>query len=84
MDDILSLINQLPGVEEVWEERHFTVYRKGRALKIVVSDQGPAQGVQRYMASAVGANDGDTEVSHGNPAGSVEEALDNVHWWQFD
>jgi len=82
--DILSLIKQLPGVEEAWEERQFTVYRKGRALKVTVSDQGPAAGSHRYMASAEGANDDDTTVSHGNPEASIEGALDNVHWWEFD
>lgn len=84
MNDILSHINQLPGVEEAWEERYFTVYRNRRALKITVSDQGPTAGSHRYMASAEGANDGDTTVSHGNPEGSVEEALSNIHWWEFD
>lgn len=84
MTDILSRINQIPGVEEAWEERYFSVYRKRRALTVTVSDQGPGAGSHRYMAAAEGANDGDTAVSHGNPAATIEEALDNVHWNEFD
>ncbi|AOX66247.1 hypothetical protein BJK06_11205 [Curtobacterium sp. BH-2-1-1] len=83
MDDILSLINKLPGVEEAWEERRFTVYRKRRALSVTVSDQGPVGGSHRYSATAE-ANDDPTAVSHGNAEATIEDALDAVHWWEFD
>lgn len=84
MDDILSHLNQMSDVEEAWEERHFLIYRKGRALTVTVSDQGPSAGPHRFMAAVAGANAGDTTVSRGNPAPSIEDALSAVHWWEFD
>ena len=84
MAEYLSLIKQIPEVEEVWEERHFSVYRKGRALTVTIFDQGPDEFSNRYMASAKGANEGDDVESTGNGASTVEEALDAVHWWEFD
>ena len=84
MDDILSLLNQIPGVEEAHEERRFTIYRNRRPLTVTVSDQGPAGGMHRFSATVEGANDGDTAYSHGNAEATVEAALDAVHWWEFD
>ncbi|MBT1634612.1 hypothetical protein [Clavibacter michiganensis] len=86
MDNILALLNQIPGVEEVWEERHFTIYRNRRELTITVSDQGPAAGAQRYSATAETAGEGGGEpiVKNGNSAATIDDALNNIDWWMFD
>lgn len=83
MNETLSLIQQMPEVIEAWEERTFRVYWKNRPLIVTMSDQGPAAGVQRYMASARDAEADFPTVSTGNPAGTPEEALQNIHWHQF-
>ncbi len=83
MTDYVSILKHVSGAEEVWEERRFSIYRNRRLLTVTISDQGPAAFSHRYMATV----DGDQYApaqSTGNPAATVEEALDNVHWWEFD
>jgi hypothetical protein len=84
MTDYISLVKQVANAEEVWEEHRFSIYRNRRALTLTILDQGAAETSQRYMVSVKGANQGDNTVSHGNPGATVEEALHNVHWWEFD
>lgn len=84
MNNYVSMVKQIAGAEEVWEERRFSTYRRGRALTVTIFDQGPDESSHRYMASVEGANDGDNTSSLGNAAGTVEDALHAVHWWEFD
>ena len=84
MTDYISLVKQVAGAEEVWEERRFLIYRERRSLIVTIMDQGADATSLRYMVNVEGASDGDNTTSLGNPASNVEEALHNVHWWEFD
>lgn len=86
MDDITELVKVAAKAEEVWEERRFRVYRDGGpALVVTISDQGPgAKPSLRYSASAQVADSATPIVRSGNPDSTIEGALSNVHWWDFD
>ncbi|MCJ1685345.1 hypothetical protein MT350_19485 [Rathayibacter sp. VKM Ac-2928] len=85
MDDAMEHVKRAAGADEVWEERRFQIYRGSRQITVTVSDQGPSvPPTLRYSARAEGTRPEDTTVSHGNPASTIEDALENVHWQEFD
>ncbi|POH66407.1 hypothetical protein C3B59_08255 [Cryobacterium zongtaii] len=84
MNDYVSILKQVAGADEVWEERRFSIYRGSRALTVTILDQGAAESSHRFMAIVEGANEGDNTRSAGNAAGTVDDALQAVHWWEFD
>jgi hypothetical protein len=86
MDNYLALVKNAANADEAWEERRFQVYRSGGApLVITLFDQGPNLSGSRFSARAE-SNDGHGAriVSNGNPDSTVEGALSNIHWWDFD
>ncbi|ROS58351.1 hypothetical protein EDF38_3095 [Frigoribacterium sp. PhB160] len=83
MDETLSLLQQMPQVTEAWEERTYRVYWNNREIVVTMSDQGPHAGIARYSASVQDARGTLPTKSNGNPAGTPEGALDNVHWSRF-
>lgn len=90
MDEVLAAINGSGRLEDVSEIREFQGYRNGAAVTIRVFDRG-APDQHRYHVEAFYSHLPESErsmarpgYSFGNPGATIEEALDNVHWWEFD
>ncbi|MFQ1002614.1 hypothetical protein [Modestobacter sp. SSW1-42] len=84
-DDVLAQVLRAAGAEDGYELRTFHVERGQRTVQVTVMDAGPSAGAQRYMVelreAAGPAPDG--PYSMGNPAGSIDEALNIAHWQEF-
>lgn len=84
MTNYISLVEQVSGAHEVWAEQKFLVYRGTLELAVTLMDRGPGVAF-RYMARAEATPGQGVEIeSTGNPAETAEEALENVHWNEFD
>lgn len=80
----LQLIHEIAQADDVYELRHFTVYRKNRALDLTILDRGEGSGQHRFTVEVRGANEGDNENSVGHGEATLEDALHSVNWWVFD
>lgn len=85
MTDYRSLVQAAVNADEVWEEAgRFIVYRNRRQLLVSLFDQGSGGSANVRFFVRAEAVDNPAVNSHGNADGSVEGALSNVHWWEFD
>ncbi|ACZ22784.1 hypothetical protein Sked_28820 [Sanguibacter keddieii DSM 10542] len=84
MTNYIALVEQASGANEVWSEQKFLVYRGSLELAVTLMDRGPGE-IFRYMARAEVTPGRGVEIeSTGNPASTPDEALENIHWNEFD
>ena len=74
-DDAIELLDRF--FSETWHRTEFTAYTAGREIAITIFDGGPRDPHNRYYVSAT-VEDG--RKASGNPADTVETALQIVHW----
>ena len=73
--DTIELLDRF--FSETWHRTEFTAHAAGRGIAITIFDGGPRDPLNRYYVSAT-AEDG--RKASGNPADTVETALQIVHW----
>ena len=83
---IIDILNRQSNASEAVEITHYSVYIGNREVSVTVRDQGAGAGFTRYAASAEWADmtGPDSARTNGNAAETIESAIDNIHWWNFD
>lgn len=87
---VIDFLNSLPEGSEATRVSNYTVWMGNREVDIRVYDRGAGVGHTRFSVWADWARPdeeasarGGKTYSLGNAAATLDEALNNVHWWKF-
>lgn len=85
-DDVLAQVLRAAHAEEGFEIRTFEVQRGGRQIEVRLLDSGPGHSWGRYMVELRYPTEppGDSPYSMGNPDTTIQGALRNAHWEEFN
>lgn len=92
-DEMLEAVRKASGAFETYRLHHFKIWRKTpvnggqRELSVTIYDAGPDEAMNRYMVEVRDAEptgEVDPPFSLGNPDSTIQHALSNVHWNEFD
>lgn len=86
---VLDYLNNRPDASEAAEITTYEVFIGNRPVTVRVRDSGASAGQHRFAVEAAWTTIDertplDTGFTLGNAEPSLEAALDNVHWWNFD
>ncbi|MGX9346616.1 hypothetical protein [Microbacterium sp. KNMS] len=86
---MIDFLNNLTEAHSAVHLTTYEVYFGGRPATVTVADRGPDGGDTRFYVEAVWSDRTEAELAsdsgrtHGNPAATLAEALDQPHWWIF-
>jgi hypothetical protein len=80
--DAINALYGTAGIVEIHQRTTFKCYQRlkdggVREIEVCIFDRGPLHELTRYSAEAKTLSG---KSATGNPARTIEEALDNVHW----
>jgi hypothetical protein len=90
IDEAIRLLQGRRGEEirffEIYSRHEFKAYRYAssggvQSVTVTVLDAGPGAGENRYSVSAKAESGVE---AHGNNAGTLDEAIAIVHWYELD